>query len=157
MAVDLQVNEIDVLKKYVSQLDAFRAGTLSCGAYIARLIRNIEHELNNKKTDMQTKLHTAARTKDELVNRYKPVRQDTSLQGVEFVGTSDYDIQAKYQALEAAINDYNNAIDQINAKMAEIGQCTKTFCMILDSETLGCHKKMEEKIAIMDSMINSKV
>ena len=157
MAVDLQVNEIDVLKQYVSQLDAFRAGTLSCGAYIVRLIRNIEHELNNKKTDMQTKLHTAARTKDELVNRYKPVRQDTFLQGVECVGTSDYDIQAKYQALEVAINDYNNAIDQINAKMAEIGQRTKTFCMILDSETLGCHKKMEEKIAIMDSMINSKV
>lgn len=157
MAVDLQVNEIDVLKKYVSQLDAFRAGTISCGAYIDRLIRNIEHELNNKKTDMQTKLHAAARTKDELVNRYKPVRQDTSLQGVECVGTSDYDIQAKYQALEAAINDYNKAIDQINEKMAEIGQLTKTFCMILDSETLGCHKKMEEKIAIMDSMMNSKI
>lgn len=157
MAVDLQVNEIDVLKKYVSQLDAFRAGVISCGAYIDRLIRDTEHGLNNKKTDIQTKLHTAARTKDELVNRYKPVRQDTSLQGVECVGTSDYDIQAKYQALEAAINDYNKAIDQINDKMAEIGQRTKTFCLILDSETLGCHKKMEEKIAIMDSMMDSKI
>ena len=157
MAIDLQVKEIDVLKKYVSQLDAFRRGVLSCGGFIDRHIRNIKKDLENKKTDMLTKQRSAARTTDELVNRYKPVRQDTSLQGVECVGTSDYDIQAKYQALEAAVNDYNKSIDQINDKMAEIGQRTKTFCLILDAETLGCHKKMKEKIAIMDSMMDSKI
>ena len=91
-----------------------------------------------------------------MINRYKKARS-ISLPGIEAIGDSDHQIQVKYLALEAAVNDYIHAIEEIKSKMAEIGQETKTFCTILDSETRGCNRKLEEMIAHMDEMCDIKL
>ena len=48
-------------------------------------------------------------------------------------------------------------IDLINDKMTEIGQRTKTFCTIFDSEVVGYNRKLQDTITIMDSMKNMKM
>ena len=75
----------------------------------------------------------------------------------ELNGTEDYDIQAKYQALDAEINEYNRIVRQIHNKMSEIGQRTKTFCTIFDSEVVGYNRRLQDTISIMDSMKNMKL
>ena len=90
------------------------------------------------------------------MRRYEPIRREP-LPGCEVAGNSDYDVQLKYQELEAAINDFNKTIDLINDKMTEIGQRTKTFCTIFDSEVVGYNRKLQDTITIMDSMKNMKM
>jgi hypothetical protein len=66
-------------------------------------------------------------------------------------------IQSKYQALESAVSDYNQSINQINNKLLEIGLLTKTFCTIFDSEVEGCNGKLRDMIEKMESMTNMKI
>ena len=40
--------------------------------------------------------------------------------------------------------------------IAEIGQRTKTFCTILDSEVVGCNRKLDELVTKMDNLKNTK-
>lgn len=156
MAADISVTRLDVVKTYNGKLKSFRAAALACGAIIDRQIRRIQSNVEGNKSQAKSKLSTATWQRDSLINRYKKARQIT-LPGIEAIGDSDHQIQIKYLALENAINDYNHAIDEIKAKMAEIGQETKTFCTILDSETRGCNRKLEEMILHMDEMCNIKL
>ena len=112
--------------------------------------------MDNNKTSSKSKLNNPKWQRDNLVKRYKEART-ISLPGIEVIGTSDSQIQMKYQALENAVKEYVDAIDQIKAKMDEIGQRTKTFCTILDSETQACNRKLEEMISHMDEMCNIKL
>lgn len=153
MADDVHVGRIDVVKQYNVKLNHFRGAALACGALIDKQIRKIQSELEHKKSDAQYVQRQAVGKRDSIVQRYKPIRSD-SYPGSECAGTTDSQIEAKYQALEAAVEDYNRSLGEIRDKMAEIGQQTKTFCTILDSEVIGCNQKLKGMIAIMDSMTN---
>ena len=156
MAADISVTRLDVVKEYNAKLKSFRAAAVACGAIIDRQIRKIQSDVESRNNLAKSKLGNAKMQRDSLVNRYKKARQIT-LPGIEAIGDSDHQIETKYFSLEAAVNDYIHAIDDIKAKMAEIGQETKTFCTILDSETLGCTRKLEEMIAHMDEMCKIKL
>jgi uncharacterized protein YukE len=153
MADDVHVTHLDVVKQYNVKLNHFRGAAIACGVLIDKQIRKIQSELERKKTDAQYVQRQAVGKRDDIVQRYKPIRSN-SYPGSECAGTTDSQIQAKYQALEAAVEDYNRSLGQIRDKMAEIGQQTKTFCTILDSEVIGCNQKLKGMIAIMDSMTN---
>ena len=156
MAEDLHVSDITVVKEYSSKLNAFRVATLACGAIIDGQIRKIKSDLERKQSATKSKQQNALSWRDGIVKRYKPIRQEP-LPGSEVAGTSDYDIQAKYQALDAEINEYNRIVRQIHNKMSEIGQRTKTFCTIFDSEVVGYNRRLQDTISIMDSMKNMKL
>lgn len=156
MADDVHVTHLDVVKQYNVKLNHFRGAAIACGVLIDKQIRKIQSELERKKTDAQSVQRKAVRMCDNIVQRYKPIRTE-SYPGSECAGTTDSQIQAKYQALEAAVEDYNRSLGQIRDKMAEIGQLTKTFCTTLDSEVIGCNQKLKGMIAIMDSMTNMHV
>lgn len=156
MAEDVHVSDITVVKEYSSKLNAFRVATLACGAIIDKQIRDIKSKLDGKKSQTRSAQQGAASAKDQLVRRYEPIRREP-LPGCEVAGNSDYDVQLKYQELEAAVNDFNKTIDLINDKMTEIGQRTKTFCTIFDSEVVGYNRKLQDTITIMDSMKNMKM
>ena len=156
MAEDLHVSDITVVKEYSSKLNAFRVATLACGAIIDGQIRKIKGDLERKQSATKSKQQNALSWRDGIVKRYKPIRQEP-LPGSEVAGTSDYDIQAKYQALDAEINEYNRIVRQIHNKMSEIGQRTKTFCTIFDSEVVGYNRRLQDTISIMDSMKNMKL
>ena len=153
MADDVHVTHLDVVKQYNVKLNHFRGAAIACGVLIDKQIRKIQSELERKKSDAQYVQRQAVGKRDDIVQRYKPIRSN-SYPGSECAGTTDSQIQAKYQALEAAVEDYNRSLGQIRDKMAEIGQQTKTFCTILDSEVIGCNQKLKGMIAIMDSMTN---
>ena len=153
MADDVHVTHLDVVKQYNVKLNHFRGAAMACGALIDKQIRKIQSELEHKKSCAQSVQRQAVSKRDNIVQRYKPIRTG-SYPGSECAGTTDSQIQAKYQALEAAVEDYNRSLGQIRDKMAEIGQQTKTFCTILDSEVIGCNQKLKGMIAIMDSMTN---
>lgn len=153
MADDVHVTHLDVVKQYNVQLNHFRGAAIACGVLIDKQIRKIQSELEHKKSDAQSVQRQAVGKRDNIVQRYKPIRNE-SFPGSECAGNTDSEIQNKYQALEAAVNDYNNSVAQIRDKMAEIGQLTKTFCTTLDSEVIGCNQKLKGMIAIMDSMTN---
>jgi hypothetical protein len=156
MAEDLHVSDITVVKEYSSKLNAFRVATLACGAIMDGQIRKIKGDLERKQAATKSKQQNALSWRDGIVKRYKPIRQEP-LPGSEVAGTSDYDIQAKYQALDAEINEYNRIVRQIHNKMSEIGQRTKTFCTIFDSEVVGYNRRLQDTISIMDSMKNMKL
>lgn len=156
MAEDVHVSDITVVKEYSSKLNAFRVATLACGAIIDGQIRKIKGDLERKQSATKSKQQNALSWRDGIVKRYKPIRQEP-LPGSEVAGTSDYDIQAKYQALDAEINEYNRIVRQIHNKMSEIGQRTKTFCTIFDSEVVGYNRRLQDTISIMDSMKNMKL
>lgn len=156
MATDISVSRLDVVKEYNSKLKSFRNAALACGAVIDLQISKIQSNIESRRNSTKSMLNGAKWGHDTLVNRYKKAR-NLSLPGIEIIGDSDRQIQLKYQALETAIKDYDHTIDEIKAKMAEIGQKTKTFCTILDSETLGCNRKLEEMITHMDEMCNIKL
>ena len=156
MADDVHVTHLDVVKQYNVKLNHFRGAAIACGVLIDKQIRKIQSELERKKSDAQYVQRQAVGKRDDIVQRYKPIRSN-SYPGSECAGTTDSQIQAKYQALEAAVEDYNRSLGQIRDKMAEIGQQTKTFCTILDSEVIGCNQKLKGMIAIMDSMTNMSV
>ena len=156
MAEDLHVNDITVVKEYSSKLNAFRVATLACGAIMDGQIRKIKGDLERKQSATKSKQQNALSWRDGIAKRYKPIRQEP-LPGSEVAGTSDYDIQAKYQALDAEINEYNRIVRQIHNKMSEIGQRTKTFCTIFDSEVVGYNRRLQDTISIMDSMKNMKL
>lgn len=156
MAADISVTRLDVVKEYNSKLKSFRTGALACGALIDHEIRKIQSELEYKKKSVTSPLSSANSLQDRLVRRYKNARS-ISLPGIEVIGDSDHQIQMKYMALENAVNDYLRTVDTIKAKMAEIGQQTKTFCTILDSETRACNDKLEEMIERMDEMCNIRL
>ena len=156
MADDVLVTHLDVVKQYNVKLNHFRGAAMACGALIDKQIRKIQSELEHKKLDAQSVQRQAVSKRDNIVQRYKPMRTE-SYPGSECAGTTDSQIQAKYQALEAAVEDYNRSLGQIRDKMAEIGQLTKTFCTTLDSEVIGCNQKLKGMIAIMDSMTNMHV
>ncbi len=155
MAKDVLVKDIAVVKMYNTKLNDFRGAVIAGGALIDRQIRKIQSQMEQKKSYALADQRKAARDKDRTVDRYKPIRTE-NYPGSEVVGTSDHQISAKYQALEAAVSDYNRTVDQIRDKMAEIGQRTKTFCTLFDSEVIGYNKKLKERIEIMDSMVNMK-
>ena len=156
MANDVHVTDIDVVKSYNSKLNAFRVAVVACGVAIDVQLRDTRSALSDKQRRAKKYKQDAEYSKNQIVNRYKPIRRE-ALPGSEVAGNSDYDIQGKYQALEAAVNDYNNTINQINDKISEIGQRTKTFCTIFDSEVIGSNRKLKEIIDIMDSMTNHKI
>ena len=156
MAEDLHVSDITIVKEYSSKLNAFRVATLACGAIMDGQIRKIKSDLERKQSATKSKQQNALSWRDGIVKRYKPIRQEP-LPGSEVAGTSDYDIQAKYQALDAEINEYNRIVRQIHNKMSEIGQRTKTFCTIFDSEVVGYNRRLQDTISIMDSMKNMKL
>lgn len=156
MAADISVTRLDVVKEYNSKLKTFRNGALACGVLIDHQIRKIQSEMDYKKQSVKSPLSTAKSDQDRLVNRYKNARS-ISLPGIEVIGDSDHQIQMKYVALENAVNDYLRTVDTIKAKMAEIGQQTKTFCTILDSETRASNDKLDEMIAHMDEMCNIRL
>lgn len=156
MAADISVTRLDVVKEYNTKLKSFRTAALACGTIIDRQVRRVQSAVENKKNLAKSRLGNAKLQQDKLINRYKNARKIT-LPGIEAIGDSDHQIQIKYLALENAINEYIHTIDEIKAKMAEIGQETKTFCTILDSETRGCNRKLEEMIAHMDEMCNIKL
>ena len=156
MAEDLHVSDITVVKEYSSKLNAFRVATLACGAIMDGQIRKIKGDLERKQSATKSKQQNALSWRDGIAKRYKPIRQEP-LPGSEVAGTSDYDIQAKYQALDAEINEYNRIVRQIHNKMSEIGQRTKTFCTIFDSEVVGYNRRLQDTISIMDSMKNMKL
>lgn len=156
MANDVHVTDIDVVKSYNSKLNAFRVAVVACGVAIEKQLRNIKSAISDKQHRVKSDKQKAEYSKNQVVDRYKPIRRE-ALPGSEVAGNSDYDIQSKYQALEAAVNDYNNAINQINDKITEIGQRTKTFCTIFDSEVIGSNRKLKEMIDIMDSMTKHKI
>ena len=156
MAEDVHVSDITVVKEYSSKLNAFRVATLACGAIIDGQIRKIKGDLERKQSATKSKQQNTLSWRDDIVKRYKPIRQEP-LPGCEVAGNSDYDVQLKYQELEAAVNDFNKTIDLINDKMTEIGQRTKTFCTIFDSEVVGYNRKLQDTITIMDSMKNMKM
>lgn len=156
MAEDLHVSDITVVKEYSSKLNAFRVATLACGAIMDGQIRKIKGDLERKQSATKSKQQNALSWRDGIVKRYKPIRQEP-LPGSEVAGTSDYDIQAKYQALDAEINEYNRIVRQIHNKISEIGQRTKTFCTIFDSEVVGYNRRLQDTISIMDSMKNMKL
>lgn len=156
MAEDVHVSDITVVKEYSSKLNAFRVATLACGAIMDGQIRKIKGDLERKQSVTKSKQQNALSWRDGIVKRYKPIRQEP-LPGSEVAGTNDYDIQAKYQALDAEINEYNRIVRQIHEKMSEIGQRTKTFCTIFDSEVVGYNRRLQDTISIMDSMKNMKL
>ena len=156
MAEDVHVSDITIVKEYSSKLNAFRVATLACGAIMDGQIRKIKGDLERKQSATKSKQQNALSWRDGIVKRYKPIRQEP-LPGSEVAGTSDYDIQAKYQALDAEINEYNRIVRQIHEKMSEIGQRTKTFCTIFDSEVVGYNRRLQDTISIMDSMKNMKL
>lgn len=156
MAEDLHVSDITVVKEYSSKLNAFRIAVVACGAIIDGQIRKIKGDLERKQSATKSKQQNVLSWCDGIVKRYKPIRQEP-LPGSEVAGTSDYDIQAKYQALDAEINEYNRIVRQIHNKMSEIGQRTKTFCTIFDSEVVGYNRRLQDTISIMDSMKNMKL
>ena len=156
MAEDIHVTEIDVVRAYNVKLNKFRVATLACGAIMDGQIRKIKGDLERKQSATKSKQQNALSWSDGIVKRYKPIRQEP-LPGCEVAGNSDYDVQLKYQELEAAVNDFNKTIDLINDKMTEIGQRTKTFCTIFDSEVVGYNRKLQDTITIMDSMKNMKM
>lgn len=156
MAEDVHVSDITIVKEYSSKLNAFRVATLACGAIMDGQIRKIKDDLERKQSATKSKQQNALSWRDGIVKRYKPIRQEP-LPGSEVAGTSDYDIQAKYQALDAEINEYNRIVRQIHNKMSEIGQRTKTFCTIFDSEVVGYNRRLQDTISIMDSMKNMKL
>lgn len=156
MAADISVTRLDVVKEYNSKLKSFCTSALACGAVIDRQIRKVQSQMEIKKDSPKTKLKHCKSQKDNLVKRYNEARK-ISLPGIEVIGNSDMQIQMKYQALENAVNEYVGIIDEIKAKMDEIGQRTKTFCTILESETHGCNRKLEEMISHMDEMCNIKL
>ena len=156
MAEDVHVSDITIVKEYSSKLNAFRVATLACGAIMDGQIRKIKGDLERKQSATKSKQQNALSWRDGIVKRYKPIRQEP-LPGSEVAGTSDYDIQAKYQALDAEINEYNRIVRQIHNKMSEIGQRTKTFCTIFDSEVVGYNRRLQDTISIMDSMKNMKM
>lgn len=156
MAEDVHVSDITIVKEYSSKLNAFRVATLACGAIMDGQIRKIKGDLERKQSATKSKQQNALSWRDGIVKRYKPIRQEP-LPGSEVAGTSDYDIQAKYQALDAEINEYNRIVRQIHDKMSEIGQRTKTFCTIFDSEVVGYNRRLQDTISIMDSMKNMKL
>ena len=156
MAEDVHVSDITIVKEYSSKLNAFRVATLACGAIMDGQIRKIKGDLERKQSATKSKQQNALSWRDGIVKRYKPIRQEP-LPGSEVAGTSDYDIQAKYQALDAEINEYNRIVKQIHNKMSEIGQRTKTFCTIFDSEVVGYNRRLQDTISIMDSMKNMKL
>lgn len=156
MAEDVHVSDITVVKEYSSKLNAFRVATLACGAIIDGQIRKIKGDLERKQSATKSKQQNTLSWRDGIVKRYEPIRQEP-LPGSEVAGTSDYDIQAKYQALDAEINEYNRIVRQIHNKMSEIGQRTKTFCTIFDSEVVGYNRRLQDTISIMDSMKNMKL
>ena len=156
MAEDVHVSDITIGKEYSSKLNAFRVATLACGAIMDGQIRKIKGDLERKQSATKSKQQNALSWRDGIVKRYKPIRQEP-LPGSEVAGTSDYDIQAKCQALDAEINEYNRIVRQIHNKMSEIGQRTKTFCTIFDSEVVGYNRRLQDTISIMDSMKNMKL
>lgn len=156
MAEDIYVTEIDVVREYNATLNKFRIAVVACGAIMDGQIRDVKSKLEGKKSQTRSAQQGAASAKDQLVRRYEPIRREP-LPGCEVAGNSDYDVQLKYQELEAAVNDFNKTIDLINDKMTEIGQRTKTFCTIFDSEVVGYNRKLQDTITIMDSMKNMKM
>ena len=153
MAEDISVSRLDVVKAYNSKLKVFRATSVACGAAVNLQINKVQASIEEKRNPVKAKLNNAKSHQDKLVKRYKDARAN-SLPGIEVIGDSDHQIQIKYQAMEAAVNECVHIIDSIKAKMAEIGQETKTFCTILDSETTGSTRKLENMIAHMDEMCN---
>lgn len=156
MAEDIYVTEIDVVREYNATLNKLRIAVVACGAIMDGQIRKIKGDLERKQSATKSKQQNALSWRDGIVKRYKPIRQEP-LPGSEVAGTSDYDIQAKYQALDAEINEYNRIVRQIHNKMSEIGQRTKTFCTIFDSEVVGYNRRLQDTISIMDSMKNMKL
>lgn len=157
MAEDVHVSDITVVKEYSSKLKAFRIAAVACGAVMDKQLRNIKSEVESKKRLADNELHKARGYKNEIVKRYEPLRSfGEGLQDVQIAGNRDYEIQAKYQELEMAVGNFNQSIERINAMIAEIGQRTKTFCTILDSEVVGCNRKLDELVTKMDNLKNTK-
>lgn len=157
MAEDVHVSDITVVKEYSSKLKAFRIAAVACGAVMDKQLRNIKSEVESKKRLADNELHKARGYKNQIVKRYEPLRSfGEGLQDVQIAGNRDYEIQAKYQELEMAVGNFNQSIERINAMIAEIGQRTKTFCTILDSEVVGCNRKLDELVTKMDNLKNTK-
>lgn len=157
MAEDIHVTEIDVVRAYNVKLNKFRIAAVACGAVMDKQLRNIKSEVESKKRLADNELHKARGYKNQIVKRYEPLRSfGEGLQDVQIAGNRDYEIQAKYQELEMAVNNFNQSIERISAMIAEIGQRTKTFCTILDSEVVGCNRKLDELVTKMDNLKNTK-
>lgn len=154
MAADVQITKLDVIKEYGSKLKKFRIAALACGVGIGVHIRRIQRSLENRKNTTQGKLSAAKMHKDGIVRRYAPIRQE-SLLGSDVAGDTDHQVEMLYQQLESMITDYNRDVDTISSKLSEIGQLTKTFCAVLDSETTACSGKLDEMISHMDEYANS--
>lgn len=156
MVADVHVTQLDVLKVYNNKLRGFRNIVWGCGALIDKQIRNIKSDVDSKLSLAKHSKQGAAQHKDSIVRRYQPIRKE-SIPGSEVAGTTDYDVQTKYTALESAVNNYEKSITELKNKMSEIGQLTKTFCTNLDTEVQGSNAKLDELIAIMDDMTNHKI
>lgn len=156
MRDDIHVSSLDVVKNYNAKLKDLRSAIVTCGALVDSRLRKLKSNMEGRKKTAETIKRDTQRTKDETIKRYKPIRV-TPIQGCEIAGTHDMLIQSKFQALESAVNDYNQSINQINNKLLEIGQLTKTFCTIFDSEVEGCNRKLSDMIATMESMTNMKI
>ena len=154
MAADVDISRLEVVREYNSKLRKFRVVALACGALIDKQIRRIKHQLEEKKKISNSYLTQGMTHQRYMTNRYKPIRMESILYS-EVAGDTDRQIDAKIITLGAAVNEYNRMIEDLNNKMTEIGQRTKTFCTILDSETMSCNQKMEEMIAIMEEYKHS--
>lgn len=154
MAADIDISRLDVVREYNSKLKKFRLVALACGALIDKQIRKVKSQQENRKNLVKSRFSSCQEDQRYMANRYKPIRKESILNG-EVAGETDHQIDAKLATLEAAVNEYNRTLEDINNKMMEIGQRTKTFCLILDSETMGCNQKMEEMIALMEEYKHS--
>ena len=154
MPADVDISRLDVVREYNSKLKNFRMVALACGALIDKQIRKIKSQMEEKKNFTKSCLNSSKESQRNMANRYKPIRTE-SLPNSQVAGDTDHQIDAKVAALESAINEYNRMVDDINNKITEIGQRTKTFCTILDSETMSCNQKMEDMIAIMEQYSHS--
>ena len=74
MADDVHVTHLDVVKLYNVKLNKFRVVAMACGAHIDRQIRKIQSELEHKKSDAQYVQRQAVGNRDNIVQRYKPIR-----------------------------------------------------------------------------------
>ena len=154
MAADVDISRLEVVQAYNSKLKKFRVVALACGALIDKQIRKIKYQLEENRNFSNSCLTAGLADQRYMANRYKPIRMESILYS-EVAGDTDRQIDAKIIMLEAAANEYNRMIEDINNKMTEIGQRTKTFCTILDSETMSCNHKMEEMIKLMEEYRHS--
>ena len=76
MAEDIHVTEIDVVRAYNVKLNKFRVATLACGAIMDGQIRKIKGDLERKQSATKSKQQNALSWRDDIVKRYKPIRQE---------------------------------------------------------------------------------